>query len=148
VARIALADTSAKAQYSSLSGGLRIPIAPPGAHTQSVEISDTTLVLDRAQLREVTLEDEELMRQILAALIEDTVLQMPLLDMAIRSTDGEQCARLAHYCKGACANVGANAAATVLAELERQAKAGAMLECGRQLAALAAEVDRLRAEEI
>ena len=42
------------------------------------------MVLDRAQLREVTLEDEALMREILAALIADTEQQMPLLDMAIR----------------------------------------------------------------
>jgi HPt (histidine-containing phosphotransfer) domain-containing protein len=110
--------------------------------------ANTTLVLDREQLREVTLEDEDLMRELLTALIEDTDRQMPLLDMAIRKTDGQQCARLAHYCKGACSNVGAKAAATVLAELERNARNGAMEECGRQLAALAAEVDRLRAEEI
>jgi len=73
-----------------------------------------TLVLDRVQLREVTLEDEELMRQILAALIEDTEKQLPLLGVAIRNADRDQCARLAHYCKGACANVGAKAAATSL----------------------------------
>ena len=106
--------------------------------------SDITIVLDRAQLREVTLEDEALMRELLDALIADTELQMPLLDMAIRRTDLQQCARLAHYCKGACANVGAKAAATVLAELERSAKSGAPEECTRQLAALATEVDRLR----
>jgi HPt (histidine-containing phosphotransfer) domain-containing protein len=104
--------------------------------------------LDVAQLREITFEDEDLMRELLAALIDDTARQMPLLDLAIRNTDGPQCARLAHYCKGACSNVGAKAAATVLAELERNAKAGAMDECSRQLAALALEVDRLRAEEI
>jgi HPt (histidine-containing phosphotransfer) domain-containing protein len=107
-----------------------------------------TLVLDRVQLREVTLEDEELMRQILAALIEDTEKQLPLLGVAIRNADRDQCARLAHYCKGACANVGAKAAATVLEELERTAKTGAMEECSRQLAALAMEVGRLREEEI
>ena len=73
------------------------------------------MVLDRAQLREVTLEDEALMRELLDALIADTEQQMPLFDMAIRRTDLQQCARLAHYCKGACANVGAQAAGTVLA---------------------------------
>ena len=88
------------------------------------------------------------MRQLLDALIEDTERQMPLLEMAIRGTDTQQCARLAHYCKGACANVGAQAAATVLAELEQNAKDGAIDACSRQLAALAMEVDRLRAEEI
>ena len=109
---------------------------------------DTPPVLDRAQLREITLEDEDLMRELLAALIADTEQQFPLIDAAIRNTDRQQCARLAHYCKGACANLGAKAAATVLAELERSAKAGAMEECSHQLASLATEVDRLRTEEI
>jgi HPt (histidine-containing phosphotransfer) domain-containing protein len=113
-----------------------------------VGASDSNLVLDLAQFRAVTLEDDDLMRELLLELIEDTERQMPLLAIAIRNTDGQQCARLAHYCKGACSNLGAKAAATVLAELERNAKVGAMEECGRQLAALAFEVDRLRAEEI
>lgn len=125
-----------------------IPNRRRTAQTGIVRLSDSTLVLDRVQLREVTLEDEDLMRQLLAALIEDTERQMPLIDMAVRNTDSQQCARLAHYCKGACSNVGANAAAHVLAELERNAKNGAMEECSRQLAALATEVDRLRAIEI
>jgi HPt (histidine-containing phosphotransfer) domain-containing protein len=120
----------------------------PAGQTEIVGTSDTTVVLDRAQLSEVTLEDEELMRELLAALISDTEQQMPLLDVAIRSTDLQQCARLAHYCKGACANLGAKAAATVLEGLERSARNGAAEECGRQLAALATEVDRLRGERI
>jgi HPt (histidine-containing phosphotransfer) domain-containing protein len=105
-------------------------------------------VLDRAQLREITLEDEVLMRELLAALIADTELQLPRLDVAIRNADRQQCARLAHYCKGACANLGAKAAAMVLMELERNAKIGAMEECSRQLTALTMEMDRLRTEEI
>jgi HPt (histidine-containing phosphotransfer) domain-containing protein len=113
-----------------------------------VATSDTNLALDRAQLREITLEDEVLMRELLAALIADTELQLPLLEVAIRNADSQRCARLAHYCKGACANLGAKAAAMVLTELERNAKIGAMEECSRQLAALTMEVDRLRTEEI
>ena len=127
-----------------------MPISIFAGHAQTgrVGISDTTVVLDRAQLREVTLEDEDLMRDLLAALIADTELQLPLLDRAIRRSDLKQCASLAHYCKGACANIGAKAAATVLADLERSAKSGATEECGRQLAVLAIEVDRLRAERV
>ena len=103
-------------------------------------------MLDLEQLREVTLEDADLMRELLAALIADTGQQLPLLDLAIRRADLQRCASLAHYCKGACANVGAKAAATVLAQLERSAKAADIAEeCERQLAALALEVDRLRA---
>lgn len=88
------------------------------------------------------------MRQLLAALIEDTGKQIPLLEAAIRSSDGSQCARLAHYCKGACSNLGASATAAVLANVEQHARRGDLEECSRQLVALAAEVDRLRAEEI
>jgi len=106
------------------------------------------VVLDRVQLREVTLDDEDLMRELLAALIADTERQMPLLDLAIHRADLRQCASLAHYCKGACANIGAHAAAAVLIELERSAKNGVPEDCGRQLAALAIEVERLRAERI
>ena len=116
--------------------------------TRSVVITDVAPTLDREHLRSITLEDEDLMRDLLAALILDTARQLPLIDGAIRDADGAQCARLAHYSKGACANVGAKAAAEVLAQLERNAKSGAMDECSRQLAALATEVDRLRAAEV
>jgi HPt (histidine-containing phosphotransfer) domain-containing protein len=110
--------------------------------------NQTSLVLDWEQLREVTLEDEDLMRQLLEALIEDTEKQLPLLEVAIRGENGQQCARLAHYCKGACANIGAKAVAGVLEKMERSAHNGELDECGRQLAKLAAEVDRLRAVQI
>lgn len=105
---------------------------------------DPTIVLDLKQLREVTLDDGELMQQILAALIDDTARQMPLLALAIRERDGPKCARLAHYSKGACANVGANAAAAVLETMERQAASGSVADCGVQLARLSSEVERLR----
>ena len=107
---------------------------------------DPTIVLDLEQLREVTLHDDELMGQILTALIDDTARQLPLLEVAIRKQDAPQCARLAHYCKGACANVGANAAAAVLEAMERQAASGSVAECGVQLAQLASEVEKLRHE--
>jgi HPt (histidine-containing phosphotransfer) domain-containing protein len=107
-------------------------------------VIDPTVVLDLEQLREVTLDDDELMGQILAALIDDTARQIPLLEVAIRERDGPKCARLAHYSKGACANVGANAAATVLAAMESQAASGSVAECSVQLARLASEVERLR----
>jgi HPt (histidine-containing phosphotransfer) domain-containing protein len=113
-----------------------------------VVTTDVAPILDREHLRAITLEDEDLMRELLAALIVDTEQQLPLLDVAIRNTDGALCARLAHYSKGACANVGAKAAAEVLTRLERNAKSGAMEECSRQLAALAMEVDRLRTAEV
>ena len=115
-----------------------------GRHNRDVRVIDPTIVLDLEQLREVTLEDDELMGQILTALIDDTARQIPLLEVAIRERNGPQCARLAHYSKGACANVGANAAAAVLEAMERQAASGSVAECSVQLARLASEVERLR----
>ena len=84
-------------------------------------IRDAGTVLDREQLRDITLNDEELMREILTALIDDTSRQIPLLASAIREGDSQKCVRLAHYSKGACANVGAAAAAAVLKTIENQA---------------------------
>jgi HPt (histidine-containing phosphotransfer) domain-containing protein len=111
-----------------------------------VSPSNTVAVLDREQLREITLNDEELMREIVAALIDDTSRQIELLDAAIREEDSKRCVRLAHYSKGACANVGANAAAALLKNIEKKAASNEFGECTRSLSALAAEVDRLRVE--
>lgn len=113
-----------------------------------MQVSDATIILDRDQLRDVTLDDGDLMREILAALIDDTSRQMQLLQTAIREEDSHRCMRLAHYSKGACANVGANAAAAVLQQIERNAANGAFHACGISLATLAQEIDRLRSEAV
>ncbi len=86
------------------------------------------------------------MREVLTALIEDTSQQLELLDFAIRARDPERCKRLAHYCKGACANVGANAAAAVLRRLEQDALSADFEHCATSLNALGTELDRLRLE--
>ena len=108
-----------------------------------MELTETA-VLDREQLRDITLDDEDLMREILTALIDDTSRQIRLMESAIEEKDSKKTMRLAHYSKGACANVGAKAAATLLKHIENQASQGAFPECGSSLAALAHELDRLR----
>ena len=100
--------------------------------------------MDRDQLRDVTLNDEELMREILASLIDDTSRQMKLLEAAIHDQDATRCMHLAHYSKGACANLGANAAAALLKEIERKAAQHDFEECGAALLRLAEEVQTLR----
>jgi len=107
---------------------------------------DATMVLDRQQLRNATLDDEELMREIVAALIDDTALQLPLLDAAIRQRDPRATARLAHYAKGACATVGARSAAAALEDIERTAARDDFDACRLSLGNLAQAIDRLRAE--
>jgi len=111
-----------------------------------VQSIDEETVLDRAQLRDVTLDDEELMREILSALIDDTSRQIQLLGAAIREQNPQKCMRLAHYSKGACANVGACRAAALLQQIERQAASGGFDGCGESLDRLSEEVERLREE--
>ena len=88
------------------------------------------------------------MREVLEALIDDTARQMPLLRAAIHAADVSAIMRLAHYSKGACANLGAQAAAATLLKIERSAASGDFSECTVSLANLAAEVERLRVEAV
>jgi HPt (histidine-containing phosphotransfer) domain-containing protein len=106
------------------------------------------VALDREQLRNVTLDDDELMREILSTLIDDTSRQLVLLKSAIREEDPQKTMRLAHYSKGACANVGANAAAQVLKRIEQDAARRDFQECTLSLSSLATEIDRLREEMV
>ena len=57
-----------------------------------MERNPNVLHLDRDQLRDVTLDDEALMREILSALIDDTSRQMRLLESAILEQDARRCA--------------------------------------------------------
>jgi HPt (histidine-containing phosphotransfer) domain-containing protein len=111
-----------------------------------VEPREQTAILDRDQLREVTLDDDALMREILAALVDDTKRQMVLLDAAIREQDVTRCMRLAHYSKGACANVGARGAAAILKEIESEAAGRNFPECQVALVRLVQEMDLLNSE--
>jgi len=109
-------------------------------------ISDATTVLDRQQLRDATFDDEGLMHEIVCALIDDTSRQIPLLEDAIREKNSRVTRRLAHYSKGACANVGARSAAAALEDIERTAAQSDFDECGASLRKLAQAIDQLRSE--
>ena len=105
---------------------------------------DTNEILDLEQLRDITMADEALMRELLHTLVDDTSNQLQLLAGAIDKHDAQLCTRLAHYSKGACANVGANRAAALLRALELNAAAGAFGLCGEGLNALRSELELLR----
>ena len=92
------------------------------------------------------MDDPELMREIMAALLADTSQQMCLLENAIRDKNSAQCKRLAHYSKGACANVGAKRAASMFKQIEKKAEDGQFTECVESLASLVREMDLLRSE--
>lgn len=113
-----------------------------------METTDLTPVLDHEQLRGITMDDEPLMREILDALVEDTSRQLHLLAAAVREGNAPNCKRLAHYSKGACANVGAGRAAELLRQMERHAAAGEFARCEVLLGRLSGELDLLRQETI
>lgn len=124
-----------------------LPIHRPQSLAQNQGVAPTNeTVLDRDQFRAITLEDEDLMREILGALIEDTSSQIERIKTAIESADREQTRRLAHYSKGACANVGAKAAAAILQRLEHEALEGQFEACTSSLLALAGQLELLRGE--
>ena len=105
-------------------------------------------MLDLRQLRDITLDDDELMREVLTALLDDTSRQVALMDHAIRDRDPQKTMQLAHYCKGACANVGANAVAAVLRRMEQEAASHCFAECAVSLSNLTLELERLRSEAV
>ena len=113
-----------------------------------MQVTVQTTVLDRRQLRDITLDDDELMREVLTALLDDTSKQVALLDLAIRARDPQKTMQLAHYCKGACANVGANAVAAVLKSLEQEAARHCFADCAVSLCNLTQELERLRVEAV
>jgi len=101
-------------------------------------------VLQIEQLRDVTMNDPDLMREILGALVDDTAKHLQLLETAIRDGDSKKCIRLAHYSKGACANVGANRAAGIFRQIEKSAADGEFVMCSQSLASMPTELDLLR----
>ena len=113
-----------------------------------MHVIDQGAVLDRQQLRDITLDDDELMREVIAALLDDTTNQLVLMDAAIRDKDPQKTMRLAHYCKGACANVGANRIAAVLKRMEQQAASHSFDDCADSLCNLTQELERLRIESV
>ena len=96
------------------------------------------------QLKTITMDDEELMREILVILIDDTSRQLKALARAVENANAQETARLAHYSKGACANVGATDTAGILREIELKAKAGDLAGCGESLVSLEEEFERLQ----
>ena len=111
-----------------------------------METIEAIPTLDREQLRDVTMDDEDLMREVLSVLWDDTAAQVPKLEAAVRNHDQEQCVRLAHYSKGACANVGASAAAGVFRRIEQDAREAEFSRCEESLAALRTALMELQAE--
>ena len=104
------------------------------------------MVLDLSQLRNVTLDDVALMREVVCALVTDTSKRIEELRMAIEQSDAPACTRLAHSAQGACGNVGAASMAALFWSVEQQARNGNLTRCQSALTDLLAELEKLRVE--
>jgi HPt (histidine-containing phosphotransfer) domain-containing protein len=109
-------------------------------------MESTLLVLDLSQLRNVTLDDEVLMREVIRALVSDASQRIEELREAVERADVAACARLAHSAQGACGNVGAASMAALFWAVEEQARNGNFSRCQSSLESLSIELDKLRLE--
>jgi|SRR6185436_8885820 HPt (histidine-containing phosphotransfer) domain-containing protein len=109
-------------------------------------VQNENTVLDMDQLRNISMEDTELMRELVAALIEDATTHISKLQAAVEDADAEQSQRLAHYVKGACANVGAASMAAILRNIEVKAKSGDFSGCRSSLIGLSEELTKFSSE--
>ena len=108
--------------------------------------ADPSVVLDREQLKNITMDDEFLMREIVGALITDTAQQIEKLKDALARGAADECARLAHSARGACGNVGASSLWTLFSSIEMDARAGDLARCRARMAEVDGEFDKLRHE--
>lgn len=104
------------------------------------------LVFDINQLRNICLEDAELMREVASSLVKDAAVQVAALQDAVSHADGTRCARLAHYVKGACANVGAVSLAALMKNIEFSARAGDFAACRASLSNAPSELEKFSSE--
>jgi HPt (histidine-containing phosphotransfer) domain-containing protein len=104
------------------------------------------LVLDFCQLRNVTLDDEALMREVVRALLIDASERIDELRGAIERADAAECVRLAHTAQGACGNVGAASMAALFWSVEGSARGGDFNRCRATIEDLSVELDKLRFE--
>ena len=104
------------------------------------------LILDHAQLRNVTLNDETLMRELLVALVSAASQQIEELRLAAERADSKECLRVAHGLIGACGNVGAVSMANLFSAVERHAVAGDFKRCRSSVEHLSVELEKLRRE--
>lgn len=101
-------------------------------------------VLNLEELRNLTMNDRQLMTEILDALIEDASRHAGLLETAVRDGDAARSARIARRASRACANVGAVAASETFRQIERHAGQHEFDSCRSVLAAARSEIERLR----
>lgn len=101
---------------------------------------------DMEQLEQLAGGDKAFEKELLTMFVEDISNSINQLAAAISANDAADAREVAHYIKGASANVGAVGMSQTAAQIEKQAKAGSLQGAPgglRQLQALQKEVQRL-----
>ncbi len=93
-------------------------------------------VVDLDRLKEITLDQVELQRELIVALMEILRANVEAIQEALPSGDCLTVSRCAHQIKGAAANVGVPLIKEIAAELERQAKEQNLVNATQLLVAL------------
>jgi HPt (histidine-containing phosphotransfer) domain-containing protein len=99
---------------------------------------------DRASLMDRLLEDDDLVRELVEAFLDDTPVQVSALEAAFAAGDILQTERLAHRIKGAAANLSACRLQQVAHALELIARAGNREEAGQLVPLMGAEFLRAK----
>jgi HPt (histidine-containing phosphotransfer) domain-containing protein len=115
---------------------------------RQAQTENSDIVLDISQLRNITMDDNDLMREILGELLNDASEQLKKLREAIDRADGQECARIAHSAQGACGNVGAASMAVLFSSVERDSAGGDFQKCTSSLENLGIELEKLRVRAI
>ena len=102
------------------------------------------LVLDDAQLRDVTLNDETFIREMICMLVSYATERIEYLRIAVEREDANACRRIAHNLAGMCGNLGAMSMAALCSTVERDAAVGDTLKCRLSLDRLHIELEDLR----
>jgi two-component system, sensor histidine kinase and response regulator len=118
--------------------------AVPAPFPQKEECLDGPLVFDRKTLTDRLMGDEELVREICAGFLEDMTIQIRELRQSIERSDGDVVGRLSHTIKGAAANVGAMALNAVALNMEKNAKAGQLVELVPVMSEMERQFDLLK----
>jgi two-component system sensor histidine kinase/response regulator len=112
--------------------------APAVVPAVIVEPVKAPIIFDRPGLVARTMEDEDLLQEVVSCFLEDTPRLIDGLKAHIRSGDSAAAGAQAHGLKGAAANVGGVALSETAAEMERAGRAGRL----EALAALMPELER------
>jgi hypothetical protein len=100
--------------------------------------------LDR--LLEMTGGDPEFLDELIQTYLDDAVVQLEAMRAAVDADSPEELIRPAHSLKGNSANVGATRLEDLCRQLETDARAGSVERATERVAAVGAELERVRTE--